>query len=75
MVDVVKQLCIHSHKIRTQNDDYFEVKQGREYTTSLPKDDEEDVTVYSNYWVKLPKKWFVISETDPYRNNASTEAS
>ena len=54
MVDIVKQLCIKSYEITAKNGDYFKAKQGKEYTTTVPKDDSETVVVFSNYWVTVP---------------------
>ena len=62
MVDIVKQLCIKSYKLSAQNGDCFEVKQGKEYTTSPPRDEKEVVTVFSTYWVPVPKEHFVLVE-------------
>ena len=69
MVDVVEQLCIHSYEITAENGDSFKVEQGKEYTT-VPEEGKENVTVFSSYWVSIPKRCFVVSETNPYRNNA-----
>jgi hypothetical protein len=63
MVDIVKQLCIKSYKLTAQNGDSFEVKQGKEYTTT-PPDDKEVVTVFGTYWVPVPKEHFVLVEKD-----------
>lgn len=62
MVDVVQQLCIKSYEITAKNGDYFKAKQGQEYTTTKPQDNSDTITIFSNYWVKVPKKYFVIAE-------------
>lgn len=62
MVDIVKQLCIKSYKLTAQNGDCFECKQGKEYTTSPPQDEKDAVTVFSTYWVPVPKEHFVVVE-------------
>lgn len=66
MVDIVKQLCIKSYEIVARNGDYFKAQQGQEYTTTLPAEDEDDVIVLSNYWVRAPKENFIESENNPY---------
>ena len=62
MVDIVKQLCIKSFEITAQNGDHFKAKQGKEYTTTPPTQEIEKVTVFSNYWVPVPKDHFVLVE-------------
>ena len=62
MVDIVKQLCIKSYELKAQNGDSFQVKQGKEYTTTPPLDEKEVVTVFSTYWVPVPKEHFVLVE-------------
>jgi hypothetical protein len=62
MVDIVKQLCIKSYSITAQNGDSWEAKQGKEYTTSPPCGDKDTVTVFSTYWVPVPKEHFVLVE-------------
>ena len=63
MVDIVKQLCIKSYEITAQNGDYFKAQQGKEYTTTVPTEGKEDITVFSNYWVSVPKEHFVLVES------------
>lgn len=55
MVDIVEQLCIKSYEITAQNGDYFKAEQGRKYTTTVPSDEKETVTVFSKYWVPVPR--------------------
>ncbi|GMQ92452.1 MAG: hypothetical protein BMS9Abin11_1783 [Gammaproteobacteria bacterium] len=59
---VIEQLCIKSFEITAQNGDYFKVHQGKIYTTTIPKDKKDIVTVFSNYWVGVPKTHFVLQE-------------
>lgn len=66
MVDVVKQLCIKSYEIEAQNGEYFKAQQGTEYTTTVPTDEKDTVTVFSNCWVPVPKEHFVVSESGTY---------
>ena len=60
---VVTQLCIKSYEITAKNGDYFKAQQGKEYTTTVPTEDNDEVTVFSNYWVPVPKEHFVLSES------------
>ncbi len=60
---VIEQLCIKSWSIEAQNGDRWRAEQGKRYTTAIPKESEENVTVYSNFWVKVPKECFVPVET------------
>ena len=62
MVDVVRQLCIKNYELKARNGDCFKVQQGKEYTTTVPTDDRKSVTVFSNYWVSVPKEHFVPVE-------------
>jgi len=61
-VDVVEQLCIESYEITAQNGDHWKAEQGRRYTTTAPCSDKETITVFTNYWVRVPKKHFVLWE-------------
>lgn len=61
MVDIVNRLCIHSWELKARNGDHFKVEQGKTYTTD--KDEHEGhVTVFSNYWVPVPSRCFVLEE-------------
>lgn len=62
MVNVVKQLCIKSFEIIAQNGDHWRAEQGKRYTTTVPSDEEETVTVFSDFWVRVPKEHFVLLE-------------
>ncbi len=66
MVDIVEQLCIKSYEIKAQNGDCFKAEQGKLYTTTVPTVEKNEVTVFSNYCVPIPKEHFVISENCPY---------
>jgi len=62
MVDIVKQLCIKSYELTAKNGNYFRAEQGKEYTTSVPEVGKDTVTVFTNYWVPVPKDYFVKVE-------------
>lgn len=62
MVDIVQQLCVKSYEVTAQNGDYWKAQQGKEYTTTVPERGKNKITVFSNYWVKVPKKHFVEVE-------------
>ena len=59
---IIKQLCIKSYEITSQNGDYFKAEQGKEYTTSVPVDNKDYITVFSRHWVPIPKENFVPME-------------
>jgi len=61
MVDIVKQLCVKSFEVTAKNGDCWKAEQGKEYTTTVPYEDKP-VTVFSNYWVKVPQNHFVKVE-------------
>lgn len=61
VVDTVKQLCVKSFHIRDSFGTEWTAEQGKEYTTTVP-DESETVTVFSRYWVPVPKGHFVIAE-------------
>lgn len=58
----IYQLCIESFQVKAQNGDEWTAEQGKTYTTSVPKEEKENVTVFSNFWVSVPKKNFVPIE-------------
>lgn len=58
----LQQLCIESVGIAAKNGDHCILRQGEYYMTSVPSEDSEDVTVFTNFWVKAPKKCFVPAE-------------
>lgn len=62
MVDIVEQLCIKTFHIESKAGQKWTAKQGKVYTTTVPKKDKNTVTVFSNYWVPVPKDYFVKLE-------------
>jgi hypothetical protein len=64
MVSVIKQLCIKSYEVEALNGDSWKAKQGKTYTTTVPDSDGEMVTVFSNFWVAVPKEHFVRVEDE-----------
>ena len=60
MVAIVEQLCIKSYEVTAKNGDHWKAEQGRKYTTTVPKDGEDYLTVFSSYWVRTPKAHFVL---------------
>jgi len=62
MVAIVEQLCIKSYEITAQNGDHWKAEQGRTYTTTVPNEGKETVTVFSDFWVPVPKSHFVLLE-------------
>ena len=61
-MEVINQLCIKSFEITALNGDYFKAKKGKTYTTTIPDCENENITLLSNYWVRVPKDHFVIQE-------------
>ena len=62
MVATVEQLCIKSFEVTAENGDHWKAKQGKVYTTTVPEEGGDTVTVFSNFWVKVPKDNFVLCE-------------
>ena len=62
MVAIVEQLCVKSFEITAQNGDYWKAEQGKAYTTTAPSAEKETVTVFSSFWVSVPKEHFVPCE-------------
>ena len=62
MVAIVEQLCVKSYEITAQNGDYWKAEQGRKYTTTVPSEDNQTITVFSSFWVAVPKDHFVLAE-------------
>lgn len=54
-----QRICIKDYAVTAQNGDRFEIKRGKEYTTSSSESGE--VTVLSNFWVKVPTRYFAGS--------------
>ena len=61
-MEVVEQFCIKGFGIADEAGGYWKTEQGKKYTTSIPREGKEDVRVFSNYWVMVPKEHFVIAE-------------
>lgn len=61
MVAIVTQLCIKPFEITAENGDHWKAEQGKYYTTTVP-DDSPEITVFSNFWVPVPKEHFVMKE-------------
>lgn len=62
MVDIVEQLCIKSWSVEAENGDQWKAVQGKTYTTSVPKEGDPTIVVFSNFWVRAPKDHFVRCE-------------
>ena len=62
MVAIVEQLCIKSFEIKAENGDYWKAEQGETYTTTVPSEQDDAVTVFSSFWVSVPKEHFVSRE-------------
>ena len=62
---VMEQLCIKSFTIYDKCGNTCTINQGKKYTTTIP-DDKPDVTVFTNFWLKVPKDHFTLSETNYY---------
>lgn len=61
-VMTVNQLCIKSYEVTAENGDRWRAEQGKTYKTTVPADGEETVTVFSSFWVRVPKEHFVLRE-------------
>ena len=61
-MEILRQLCIKSFEITAQNGDYWKAEQGKVYTTTIPQHRKKCVTVFSNFWVPVPKEHFVEAE-------------
>ncbi len=51
-----KRICIRDFELKAKNGDCLTLKRGKEYITSPEVDGE--VTVFSNFWVKVPADIF-----------------
>lgn len=51
------RICIKDWEITAENGDHFKAVRGKEYTTSTEHEDGT-VTVFSNYWVRVPVDHF-----------------
>lgn len=67
MVAIVEQLCVKSFEITAQNGDYWKAEQGNIYTTTVPRDGEDTITVFSRFWVTVPNDHFVPCEKQQNR--------
>ena len=50
------RICICDFHEEDQEGNKFEIKRGKEYLTS--EEESGMVTVFTNYWVKVPIKYF-----------------
>jgi len=62
MVDVVEQLCVKNYRVVDTDGEIFTLKQGKFYTTTVPTDWEDNVTVFSRCWLHAPKNHFVLAD-------------
>jgi len=51
------RVCVKPFEITAENGDHFELKVGKEYTTSRDWEDGT-CTVFSKYWVRVPTDRF-----------------
>lgn len=63
MVDTVRQLCIESIEIVDSEGTRFKIEQGKDYLTTIPEYHDDNIILFSRYWVSVPKKNFVVKET------------
>ena len=54
------RICIKDHEITDSEGTTFELKRGKEYTTS--PENNGLITVFSTYWVKVPVTLFAGEE-------------
>ena len=54
---VVNQICV-KEQTYVDGDAEFTLERGKEYTTSIPRDDRDVVKVFSSYWFMAPKSLF-----------------
>jgi len=52
-----KRICIKNFKLIDDEGQKLELNRGQEYTTSK-KDVDNNVTVFTNFWVSVPVKLF-----------------
>ena len=57
------RICIKDWEVKAKNGDYCKINRGKEYTTSEEKDGE--VTVFTNFWVKVPIEHFAGEQKNP----------
>lgn len=57
-MEVGEAICIQDWSVEAENGDRQECKRGQTYTTTRPQDGNENVTLFSAYWVKAPKSIF-----------------
>jgi hypothetical protein len=50
------RICIKDYTLSALNKDCLELKRGKEYLTSPAENGE--VTVFTNFWVKVPEEIF-----------------
>jgi hypothetical protein len=54
-VKILRQICLHDQRV-CEGDKKLELKRGKIYITSVPKNGH--VTVFSSCWARVPAKWF-----------------
>jgi hypothetical protein len=55
-----KRICIEDYTVKADNGDTLTLLRGHEYITSAEREDGE-VTVYSSFWVPVPRRLFAGS--------------
>ena len=55
-METYNRICIADFTLKAQNGDTLNLQREREYLTS--KEENESVTVFTNFWVKVPASLF-----------------
>lgn len=59
MVAVTQRIAQRDWEITAKNGDHFAVKTGNEYTTTRDPREDGTVTVFANFWVRVPLEVFM----------------
>ena len=59
-----QRLCGRKWSVTAENGDHFAVERGKEYTTTAWVHDDNTVTVFSNFWVRVPIGVFFDQDSD-----------
>lgn len=54
MVDVVERIARKQWEITAENGDHFKIVVGKQYTTTVRPYEDGTVTLFSNFWLRVP---------------------
>jgi len=66
MVAIVERMAIRDWSIEAQNGDHQDIRKGQTYTTIEDIHDDNTITVFSRFWVRVPLNVFQLPTVCPH---------